>query len=211
MRRYLLSLFFILCLCFSGGLARAEIMGDYLGHTACAECHEEIADGWATTPHAHAFETLKEQGEEKQSIPGCFRCHVVGFEKDGGYIDMILTPELKDVQCESCHGPGRKHVAAEGDPDELLQRPTEALCRSCHTEGQDKNFDYALKKQYVHGGGKEEAAAEKAAADPDVGRLAAESQRIEFGKMVEGAVAKKAVTLTNSGGGPLKITNVITS
>jgi hypothetical protein len=132
-------------------VARAEILGDYLGYTACADCHPDLVTGWKTTPHAHAFETLKEQGEGKQEIPGCVRCHVVAYELDGGFIDMDLTPELKDVQCESCHGPGREHVESEGDPQLIKARPDEALCRTCHTEGQDKNFDYAEKSRFVHG------------------------------------------------------------
>ncbi|HDI59448.1 MAG TPA: cytochrome C554 [Desulfobacteraceae bacterium] len=138
----------LLCL---STVARAEILGDYLGYTACTECHAEIVEGWQTTPHAHAFETLKQQGEEKQGIPGCVKCHVVAYEEDGGFIDMDLTPELKDVQCENCHGPGRAHVETGGDPDLLKKQPDEASCRQCHTEGQDKNFDYETKRRLVHG------------------------------------------------------------
>jgi hypothetical protein len=211
MKRSLYALLAILCLTVFSQTVRAEILGDFLSHTACTECHEEIAAGWKTTPHAHAFETLKEQGEEKQSIPECFKCHVVGFEQDGGYIDMTLTPELADVQCESCHGPGRRHVESDGDPDELLQQPSESLCRTCHTEGQDKNFDYALKKRFVHGGSdtKETVAAKQRQGDGS--RLVADNRRISFGNMVEGEVAKKVVVLRNTGGLPLKITNVTTS
>lgn len=131
-------------------IARAEIMGDYVSYTACADCHEEIVEGWKTTPHAHAFETLKKQGEEKQTNPGCVKCHVVAFDAEGGFIDMELTPELKDVQCENCHGPGRKHAESE-DPADIIGKPDEAGCRVCHTEGQDKNFNFEKKSKYVHG------------------------------------------------------------
>ncbi|EGB14570.1 hypothetical protein DND132_1361 [Pseudodesulfovibrio mercurii] len=130
--------------------AHAELFGDYVGYTACEECHADVVKGWKTTPHANAFEDLKQQGEEKQSVPGCVRCHVVAMDADGGFIDMDLTPELKDVQCENCHGPGRKHVASQ-DPADIVARPDEALCRTCHTEGQDKNFDYKVKSRFVHG------------------------------------------------------------
>jgi len=129
----------------------SEILGDYVGYSACEICHPEKAEGWKTTPHARAFETLKTQGEEKQENPGCVKCHVVAYEKDGGFIDMDLTPELNNVQCESCHGPGKQHsetVSAEG----ILGKPGEEVCRTCHTEGQDKAFDYEKKSKLVHGG-----------------------------------------------------------
>jgi predicted CXXCH cytochrome family protein len=188
---------------------KAEILGDYLGVTACVECHEDVVAGWKTTPHAHAFETLKEQGEEKQSAQGCVKCHVVAFEKDGGFIDMALTPELKDVQCEACHGPGRKHAESEEPEGILLEKPDAALCRTCHTEGQDKNFDYDTKKMWVHGGGKEVKIA--ATADATGGNLHISQTSLAFGDMVEGDVAKKTVMLTNKGDGPLTVTNVTTS
>lgn len=128
---------------------RSEILGDYVTWKACNECHEEHVEAWRKTGHAHAWDILKKQGEEKQSIPGCIKCHVVAYEQDGGFIDMELTPEFINVQCESCHGPGAKHVAAEGEGF-IIAQPDEASCRTCHTEGQDKNFDYAKKSRLVH-------------------------------------------------------------
>lgn len=128
----------------------SEILGDYLSYTACEPCHPDKAEGWKTTPHAHAFDSLKTQGEEKQENPGCLQCHVVAYNEDGGFIDMELTPELKDVQCESCHGPGRLHTETLSADDIL--KPEEDTCRKCHTEGQDKEFDFEKKSQLVHGG-----------------------------------------------------------
>lgn len=134
--------------------ARAEILGDYLGYTACQPCHQKQVAGWKTTRHASAFANLMTQGAEKQTIPGCFKCHVVGFEQDGGYIDMQLTPELKDVQCEACHGPGRAHVESGGDKTQIIDRPGADSCRVCHTKGQDRNFNFAKKRKGLHGPGK---------------------------------------------------------
>ncbi len=136
---------------------RCEILGDFLSYSACIGCHAKIVTGWRATPHAQAFETLKIQGEEKQQNPGCLQCHVVGFDREGGFIDMELTPELKDVQCESCHGPGRRHTETM-NPADILGKPGESTCRTCHTEGQDKAFDFETKSQTVHG--REEALTE---------------------------------------------------
>jgi len=141
------SLFVILTI---ASAVRSEILGDYMSYTSCEICHSDKAEGWKTTPHAHAFETLKTQGEEKQQNPGCIQCHVVAYEKDGGFIDMDLTPELKDVQCESCHGPGKQHTETMS-AEAILGKPGEEVCRACHTEGQDKAFDYEKKSKLVHG------------------------------------------------------------
>ncbi|GAU09510.1 cytochrome c family protein [Desulfoplanes formicivorans] len=130
--------------------AQAEFFGEYVGVKACADCHEAKVHGWMTTPHARAFADLAEQGEEKQTTPGCVKCHVVAMEAEGGFIDMDLTPELINVQCESCHGPGARHVESE-DPGDIIRHPDEASCRTCHTPGQDKNFNYAIKSKFVHG------------------------------------------------------------
>ncbi len=131
-----------------GALAHSEILGDYLGYTACVDCHPDIVDRWKATRHANAFENLKTQGPEKQENPGCFRCHVVAYNEDGGYIDMDLTPELKDVQCEACHGPGKMHTETLSADD--IKKGSEDICRQCHTEGQDKDFDYIKKSELVH-------------------------------------------------------------
>ena len=135
-----------------GSAARAELFGDYVSYTACEMCHPDKAEGWKTTGHAKAFDALKTQGEEKQENPGCIQCHVVAYEEEGGFIDMELTPELKDVQCESCHGPGKKHTETFSADDIVGKgKIGEEVCRKCHTEGQDKNFDFEKKSKLVHG------------------------------------------------------------
>ena len=131
-------------------LVYGEILGDYLSYPACDGCHANLVAEWKTTRHAKAFETLKVQGEGKQQNPGCLECHVVAFDQEGGFIDMELTPELKDVQCESCHGPGRRH-AETMNPADIVGKPGETVCRTCHTEGQDQAFDFETKSRDVHG------------------------------------------------------------
>ncbi len=148
-RVYTLALLFLSAVMWVA-FVHSEILGDYVGYTACIDCHDDIVRGWKTTPHANAFENLKTQGPEKQQNPGCFRCHVVAYNEDGGYIDMELTPELKDVQCEACHGPGRVH-SETADPKELVIEAGEDICRKCHTEGQDKDFDFEKKSKLIHG------------------------------------------------------------
>src|SRR5262249_34302732 len=40
----------------------------------------------------------------------CIVCHTVGFGYETGYRSEKDTPHLKDVGCESCHGPSGDHV-----------------------------------------------------------------------------------------------------
>jgi len=134
-------------LCLHLNAVRAELLGDYIGAQNCAACHEEIAASWAKTRHANAFEHLKKEG--KDTTPGCVKCHSVAYEQDGGFIDMELTPELAGVQCESCHGPGNKHRDTE-DPAHIIRNMKKEGCRTCHTPGQDANFDFTQKVKQIH-------------------------------------------------------------
>lgn len=146
-------LFTCLLVCtFIAPLVSAEgegLFGDYVSYKACIQCHKKVTEAWLKTPHADAFATLKEQGEEKQEAVGCVRCHVVAMDEIGGFIDMEITPELANVQCESCHGPGRQHINTL-DPADIIKTPGEESCRVCHTKGQDHNFDYSKKSKLVH-------------------------------------------------------------
>lgn len=123
--------------------------GGYASVQTCAGCHGDRAKGWQTTRHAKALETLKKKSQD--TLPGCVKCHVTGFEKDGGYVDQELTPALAGVQCEACHGPAANHAANPMNKKNLIARPGETICRECHTKGQDPKFDYANKKGLVHG------------------------------------------------------------
>jgi hypothetical protein len=122
---------------------------EYAGAETCASCHEKMVKGWKTTLHSKAFETLKKKSQEK--LPACQKCHVTGFDKPGGFVDLELTPELAGVQCESCHGAAASHAAKPENRKNLIAKPSEAACRECHTKGQDPNFDYVAKKKLVHG------------------------------------------------------------
>ena len=131
------------------GTGHSELFGDYLGWQACQECHPDLTTGWKQTQHARAFESLKKDG--KHELPGCVKCHVVAFEQPGGFIDFEMTPELVDVQCEECHGPGSAHAENPDQGDTITAAPDEARCRKCHTPGQDANFNYEKKIKGIHG------------------------------------------------------------
>ncbi len=125
----------------------SEPSATFVGWKTCVPCHSDIADSWQNTRHAKAIESLKKSKQE--TLPACVKCHVTGYEKDGGFIDNELTPEMAGVQCEVCHGPGSEHVSTPSTS--IVKESGAALCRQCHTEGQDPKFDYAVKVKTVHG------------------------------------------------------------
>ena len=112
---------------------------DYIGASQCQSCHQSQFDVWQEMKHANAFASLENVG--KSFDPDCIGCHTVGFEQ-GGYVDFSLTPELLNVQCESCHGAGREHVESDGKqatPNHTME-PL-ARCQQCHVGSHSPDFD----------------------------------------------------------------------
>lgn len=143
------SVWILLCIsllfCFT---ASAEIYGQFVGWRTCRECHEDIYERWQKTGHAAAFESLK--NSNRQDLPDCIQCHVVGYDQSGGFLDWELTAELAGVQCECCHGPGKTHIMTPEESGNILKVPSEEICRKCHAPDQDSHFDYSEKKKTVH-------------------------------------------------------------
>ena len=126
---------------------RSQESANYVGNEKCALCHADIFKSWQDTRHAKAIDSLKKSGQE--GLAACVKCHVTGYEKDGGFLDYELTPEMAGVQCEACHGPGGKHIS---DPmgAKPARTPGENICRECHTQGQDPGFNYEEKSKLSH-------------------------------------------------------------
>lgn len=89
----------------------------YVGYTNCFDaCHSSFSDvtqaGWLTTAHSKAFETSL-AGRNMTRAENCYVCHAVGYAPvgSGGFIDLELTPQFANIQCESCHGTGVGHPA----------------------------------------------------------------------------------------------------
>ncbi len=85
------------------------------GLTTCGNCHVGIQRDWQGTAHSDAYATLVNSGQDQ---PFCFACHTVN-EKGNAVTtaagwNAVQDSAYRDVQCESCHGPGIDHVT---DPD----------------------------------------------------------------------------------------------
>jgi hypothetical protein len=90
----------------------------YVGSEACAICHKDHGDAgavWSASKHANAYAALEKFAKKpslRQFDGECIRCHTVGYDYNSGFVDAVKTPNLKNVGCESCHGPGSQHAAA---------------------------------------------------------------------------------------------------
>jgi hypothetical protein len=71
--------------------------------------------------------------------PECVGCHVVGFKKKGGFLDRTTTSTLANVQCESCHGPGARHVKNSHAP---YGNAGKSSCMPCHTHENSPSFEF---------------------------------------------------------------------
>lgn len=137
-----------------------EQNGRFVGSEKCANCHEVSYSIWKKSGHARAFRTLVELDPPRQFDPECISCHVIGwhptqyFPYESGYLSAEHTPELTNVGCECCHGPGEKHVLAEMGSDLELQRKSrqavvitkeearQRQCYSCHDLDNSPDFDF---------------------------------------------------------------------
>lgn len=138
----------------------------YIGTAQCASCHGEAHRFWETTAHSTAMATLVER--DKDFDQSCVGCHVVGWEKPGGsmlgnlvYQEEIdgqrFEKDLRDVGCESCHGPGSEHrrmpVDAAGSAQHILAQPTQEQCLECHVPDHSPRFDFDVYVQQITGPG----------------------------------------------------------
>ena len=131
----------------------------YLGNAGClgvCHYHSDSMEFWQKTRHASAWKTLVDGGKDLSY--DCVGCHVVGFDKNGGANLWTVAqwqrqappgkpapaagPDLRNVQCEACHGPGSLHARTPTKVPMPTPKPTEELCRGCHTKEHSDTFTW---------------------------------------------------------------------
>lgn len=110
---------------------------EYVGADVCRGCHRDVHETWSMSPHASAFEALVAAGAQLNT--SCFPCHTTAYG-EGGFVSAFATPKFGGVQCESCHGPGARHVGTR-NPADINRIPGTSVCAECHTGPAQPNYD----------------------------------------------------------------------
>ncbi|MBN1765391.1 MAG: cytochrome c family protein [Sedimentisphaerales bacterium] len=115
----------------------------FAGNSTCQECHTEdgVWKKWSPLKHAHAMESLEKV--KRDYNPECVVCHTVGMLYETGYRSRERTPDLANVGCEMCHGPGAYHNEAPEEEYRIIFTP----CESCHDHENSPRFE-AERDQY---------------------------------------------------------------
>ena len=143
----------------------------YVGAETCKSCHAPAYEFWKKalvqvqaktetgqimqrlSGHSKAWKTLEEVN--KTLDRNCIGCHSVGFMKPGGYCKAQEVDFRKNVQCETCHGPGSLH-AKTGDKSKIQRQVPESQCRTCHHVPHiptEESFVYQEKLKVILGPG----------------------------------------------------------
>jgi hypothetical protein len=114
-------------------------IASYVGSEACKGCHDAAYAWWKRTPHGNAYATLERV--HKEFNLSCVGCHVTGYNRPGGST-VTHVADLKNVGCESCHGPGSLHAVAGDQRAHSTLNVPESSCRGCHTPEHSDRFVY---------------------------------------------------------------------
>jgi hypothetical protein len=135
----------------------------YVGTKKCGECHKDDLATWQSSKHALAWKTLddaekdpKRYGWPVTKYPDCVGCHVVGYRQQSGFVNDEETPDLKDVGCEQCHGPGSAHAKAPktAKMGRVGDGAPSTVCAQCHDFEQSPTFDYTSRWAIIKHGKK---------------------------------------------------------
>ncbi|WP_028573903.1 cytochrome c family protein [Desulfonatronovibrio hydrogenovorans] len=123
---------------------QAWATGNYVGSEACGRCHfYEYENFMNYSKKAKSWESISVMRPKltDEELRECYGCHTTGYNQ-GGFVSYESTPELSDVGCETCHGPGREHVETGGMPDVIERLPIIEDCLTCHTEERNEAFGF---------------------------------------------------------------------
>ena len=118
--------------------------GAYGSYPHCETCHAGTGgpfDPWMNTAHSVAWDSIS----VIQWNPSCLPCHTTGWDttlNNGGYDDYFYAGdtsgmmELRNVQCEQCHGPTEYPSYHPPAVDYSAEN-----CGQCHTDDHHPTFD----------------------------------------------------------------------
>ena len=144
-----------------------KVEAKFVGSERCADCHDAEYAVWAKSKHAKAYDDAlvvkAKHPSNRQFDPECVVCHVTGFKYKTGFGDPPATATakqkekhldaLKNVGCESCHGPGSMHANDPNIPAYKALMNTlkigttpqqmqvvDNFCQKCHDIENDVNW-----------------------------------------------------------------------
>jgi hypothetical protein len=140
---------------------------EYAGSDACKNCHPHAYKVWQNSKHGkEAYKTLvtAKHPSNRQFDGECIVCHTTGFGYKTGFENEQKTAFLKDVGCESCHGPCSVHVDSPNNKDihkiinEFKYVPAprkttqmDTFCQKCHDLDNDHNWNLQQRwKEVIH-------------------------------------------------------------
>jgi hypothetical protein len=109
---------------------------NYVGSDVCKSCHLKEYSTWKMSRHADAFSTLEKKSQDQNTE--CISCHVLGWDKRGGFVGVKETPHMKGVNCENCHGPRKDHIT---NPKVHNKNKKTTSCTSCHNTSHSPSFE----------------------------------------------------------------------
>jgi DmsE family decaheme c-type cytochrome len=120
--------------------AKEPAASEFVGSETCATCHEEVAKGFATNPHAKMALMHGKSGVTCENCHGAGKAHVDG----GGDVTKIFNPSkasAKDVDktCLGCH------ASAHPDFDRSPHAKANVSCLGCHTVHASEGKEHLLK------------------------------------------------------------------
>jgi predicted CXXCH cytochrome family protein len=136
----------------------------------CGNCHTSTNSQWKSSRHATAYATIADIPDAADNCGSCHavseRGNVVGLTTTGGW-STVQDDAYKNVQCESCHGPGLAHVTNPEDEStwplariDITEETEAASCGNCHSGAAHHPFSEQWK---LSGHANEELAAEEGA------------------------------------------------
>ncbi|MEJ2038935.1 MAG: cytochrome c family protein [Desulfosarcinaceae bacterium] len=123
----------------------------YIGSEACGECHPDQYESYKdNSKKADSFTGIKKMAAKltPAELGECYGCHTTGYGKPGGFRSEQETPQLKNIGCEACHGPGSLHADSQ-DPSDLNAQLGIEDCKTCHNAERVAAFNF---KPLVYGG-----------------------------------------------------------
>ncbi len=140
----------------------------------CELCHADKIPAFTQTAHADAFKRKINGSDGAAFKASCVSCHVLGYDTNpaatnGGFDDVALsvgwtfptnmaspsvtnnwdampaTLQVKaNIQCENCHGPGRRHMLSGGVTNMIGISLSAGNCGQCHDKPTNhvKNYEW---------------------------------------------------------------------